>query len=135
MKNFMHFFTRSKPSKVLLHNTPMWNRGFKEISFFSIFSLWAYESFLKSWFYIKNLFFWGTFCWCSSNIERMGGRQILQILHIWPPFHCLDFWATLTYNTSKEQIFDLKLIFKNQIYSFIMKNLKKIGFPQKLYFI
>ena len=45
LKNFMHFFTWSKPSKVLLHNAPMGNRGLEEIQFFSNLSLWNYVYF------------------------------------------------------------------------------------------
>ena len=34
---FLHFLTRPKPSKVLVHNTSMWNRDFEKFKSFKIF--------------------------------------------------------------------------------------------------
>ena len=134
LKNFVHFLTRSDPSKILLHNTPTWNRAFRKIQFFQIFHCKTMYYFQKSQFYNENVFFWGTTCWCSSKTLRMVGGQIYQFWLNWPPYHSCNFWATPTYCTSKEHIFNVELRFLKNMNGLTMKNLKKIRFSWYLDF-
>ena len=128
MKIFKHVFTQLKLSKVLLHKGPMWNKDNEKIWVFSMFSLYKYAFFLKSFFYVKNLFFWHTLCSCSSKNKGMGRGQLLQILLNRPLYAFLDFWATLTLCASNEFIFHLELGFKKNIQRFLIKIWRKLNF-------
>ena len=56
---FIDFFTLPKPSKVLLHNAPMWNRGNKKIQFFQNLHKRLFIHFFraKEWIKIFTLLF------------------------------------------------------------------------------
>ena len=56
-----------------------------KFNFFQFFHCKTMYDFQKSQFHIKNVFFWGTRCWCSSKITRMVGGQICQFWLNWPP--------------------------------------------------
>ena len=48
----------------------------RKSDFFQIFHYKTINIFQKSQFHIKNVFFWGTICWCSSKIIRIAGGPI-----------------------------------------------------------
>ena len=73
----------------------------RKFHFFQIFHFKTMHLFPKSKLYIKNLFFWGTLCWSSSNNKRMGGGPMRQNLQKLPPSHSLTIWAISTKYTSK----------------------------------
>ena len=77
---------------------------------------------------IKNVFFWDTFCSCSSKNGGRGGYQLLQFLLNRPPHHSFIFCDTLTLCISKEHIFHVIFIFFKSIHSFTIKFWKKVNF-------
>ena len=131
---FVHFFNLPKPSKVLLHNAPMWNRANKKIHFFQSFDKKNMYTFFNYQFYIKNLFFWGTLCWYGSKNNRIGEGWLLQILLNTPPCPSLNFWGTSTKFTSKEQSFHIKLISMKNMHCLTVEILKKIKFSSWSFF-
>ena len=98
--------------------------------FFQFFQFKTMHLFPKSKLYIKNLFFWGTLCWSSSNNKRMGGGPMRQNLQKLPPSHSLTIWAISTKCTSKEPIFYVKFRFRKKMHSLKVKNLKKMEFSR-----
>ena len=71
--HFDHSYACHQRPKVLVHNAPMWRQAKNKNKLFSIFSIQNMNWFFKFWIYIKNVFFWGMLCWCSSQNEQMGG--------------------------------------------------------------
>ena len=129
LKIFMHFFTCLKPFKVLLYNALCEMELPRKFEFFPIFHYKTILFSSESEFSMKNVFFWGTSCWCSSKIREIGrGNHKVQLQLMSPPFNFLNFWAISTWCISKEHIFHRKFRFRRKKYSFLMKNLKKIEF-------
>ena len=88
-KNFPYNHSKAclKRFRVLLHNAPMWNGEKQKIQFFFQFFQKQNRILLFEYFaYIKNVIFWGTSCWCSSNFDTVwGGTHKLQSQLLSPP--------------------------------------------------
>ena len=55
---------------------------------FKFFRFFHYKTILfssESEFSMKNVFFWGTSCWCSSKIKKLGGAIISYNCRLWAP--------------------------------------------------
>ena len=76
LKIFMHFFTCLKPFKVLLYNALCEMELPRKFEFFPIFHYKTILFSSESQFSMKNVFFWGTSCWCSSKIKKVEGGLI-----------------------------------------------------------
>ena len=75
-----------KCSKVLLHNTPMWNGAKQNIQFFQFFQKYYIFLQFESYEYMKNVIFWGTSCRCSSKFNLVwGDAHKLQLQLLSPP--------------------------------------------------
>ena len=71
----------------------------KKIDFSKNFCYTTMFTFLKSQFYMKNIFFWRRSCWCSSKIKRgIGGAYLAKFLIIAPfPFAYFLSFMNITY--------------------------------------
>ena len=98
---------------------------------FKFFRFFHYKTILfssESEFSMKNVFFWGTSCWYSSKIKKLGGALISYNCSLWAPFNFPNFWGTSAWFISKEHICHREFRFRRKKYSFLMKNSKNLSF-------
>ena len=95
----------------------------RKFKFFQIFHFKKRKKSSGSEFYMKNVFFLGTSCWCSSKIKNVGGGLIScnfsLIAAYEPPSQFHNFLATSTWCTSKEHIFHVE--FRSRRIFFFLK--------------
>ena len=94
LANFFHFdcsYACHQHPKILVHNAPMWHGVKNKNQFFPIFSLQTINCFFKSLIYIKNVFFWGIWPWCTSDGKQLERGLILKKMAILAPLPFAQF--------------------------------------------
>ena len=74
----------------------------RKLEFFRIFHLKIKPSSSSSEFSLKNVFFWGTSCWCSSKIKKVWGEHISCNCSLWVPSQFLNFYHAFDLNNGKK---------------------------------
>ena len=111
--------------KVLVHKAILWKREKQKNLNFLKFSTLNYDFFSKYQFCVKNVFFLGTFCCCSSKSERVWHLAKMALL---APLSFAHFLSYSNIMYLKRTHFSQRIDIQKTKSQFAVKKLKKFKF-------
>ena len=99
--NFFNSIIKLALFKVLVYKAPMWIRVKTRIYVFLNLLEINFKFISQIFFCIKNVFFWGIACWCSSKDKHTEGGIKGQFSTNLPPSPFPISWDMPTQDTSK----------------------------------